>query len=55
MSTPSAARPSLLSPAEYLPRKPHETVLYGIVRVYLATFLEARKNKLGGELLCYIW
>ncbi len=36
-SSPSAA----LAPAStYLPRRPHETVLYAIVREHLATFLE---------------
>ena len=40
MKAPSAARSPLASPADYVPRRPHETVLYGIVREHLATFLE---------------
>src|SRR5436190_22453875 len=40
MSTPSGARSTLASTAEYVPRRPHDTVLYGIVREHLATFLE---------------
>jgi Transposase zinc-binding domain len=37
--TTSNARSRLASAAEYLPRRPHDTVLYGIVREHLATFL----------------
>jgi len=39
MSTPSPVRTPLASAEEYVPRRPHETVLYGIVREHLATFL----------------
>jgi NAD(P)-dependent dehydrogenase (short-subunit alcohol dehydrogenase family) len=37
--TPSGAPSPLASEAPYVPRRPHDTVLYGIVREPLATFL----------------
>src|SRR5262249_17989556 len=39
VSLTSSARSRLASAAEYVPRRPHDTVLYGIVRKHLATFL----------------
>jgi len=39
VSIPSRVGSPLTSAAEYVPRRPHETVLYGIVREHLATFL----------------
>jgi hypothetical protein len=54
VSTPSHARSSLPSAAEYVPRRPHETVLYGIVREHLATFLAQTERAYAAPLPKYV-
>ena len=54
MAIPSQACSARASAAAYVPRRPHETVLYGIVREHLATFLmpEGPQVALGGPCAC---
>jgi Putative transposase len=54
VSTPSRARSSLASAAEYVPRRPHDTVLYGIVRKQLATFLAHTERTYTASLPKYV-
>jgi len=49
----AAASRSLL-PAEYVPRRPHDTVLYAIVREHLATFLAQTESKYSTPLPKYV-
>jgi hypothetical protein len=54
VSTSSPARSLLASAAEYIPRRPHDTVLYGIVREHLATFLAHTERSYTAPLPKYV-
>jgi hypothetical protein len=54
MSPLSAARSPLASAGEYVPRRPHDTVLYGIVREHLATFLAHTESTYAAPLPKYV-
>ena len=43
-----------VSPAEYVPRHPHDTVLYGLVLQHLATFLEHTERTYAAPLPKYV-
>lgn len=49
MSIPSRARS-----ADYVPRRPHDTVLYRIVQQHLATFLEHTERTYAAPLPKYV-
>jgi hypothetical protein len=52
--TPSGAPSPLASEAPYVPRRPHDTVLYGIVREPLATFLADAARAYAAPLPSYV-
>jgi Transposase zinc-binding domain len=46
--------PLFSTAAEYIPRRPHDTVLYGIVREHLATFLGHTERTYAAPLPKYV-
>jgi pyocin large subunit-like protein len=54
MPPPSPARSPLATAEEYVPRRPHDTVLYGIVREHLATFLAHTERAYAAPLPKYV-
>jgi len=48
------ARVPPVAPAHYVPRRPHDTVLYGIVREHLATFLAHTERAYAAPLPKYV-
>ena len=54
MSIPSRVGLPLASAADYVPRRPHDTVLYGIVREHLATFLAHTERTYAAPLPKYV-
>jgi hypothetical protein len=43
-----------VAPAHYVPRRPHDTVLYGIVREHLASFLAHTERAYAAPLPKYV-
>jgi hypothetical protein len=54
MSTLSPARSPLAPAEDDVPRRPHDTVLYGLVREHLATFLAHTERSYTAPLPQYV-
>jgi transposase-like zinc-binding protein len=54
VATTSRARSPLAPAADYVPRRPHDTVLYRIVREHLATFLAHTERTYNAPLPRYV-